>query len=121
MDVSLTQSFLLGFSLFGQFASSIILLQTAPIGFVDAGWRYYLILICWSVVFIPVIYFYFPETAGLSLEEINAKFGDDVAVHINDADEGQRAALDDFLRQKGDVIHAEAQRDAGKVALRCIS
>ncbi|KAF2024040.1 MFS general substrate transporter [Setomelanomma holmii] len=86
----------MGFSLFGQFASSIILLQTAPIGFVQVGWKYYLVIIIWSALFIPVIYFYFLETAGLSLEEINQKFGDDVAVHINDVSEEQRRELDDM-------------------------
>jgi hypothetical protein len=105
-----------GFSLFGQFASSIILLQTAPIGFVEVGWKYYLVIICWSVLFIPVIYYYFPETAGLSLEEVNAKFGDDVAVHINDVPEDQRAALDVFLQQKTDIIHLEGRDDAEKQA-----
>ncbi|KAK8027820.1 major facilitator superfamily protein [Apiospora marii] len=47
----------MGFSLFGQFAATIILLQTAPIGFAAVGWKYFLVVICWSVVFVPVIYF----------------------------------------------------------------
>jgi hypothetical protein len=92
------------------------LLQTAPIGFVAVGYKYYLVIICWSIVFIPIIYFYFPETARLSLEEINAKFGDDVAVHINDASPEQRNALDDYLRQKTDVTHLEGQSDVAKQA-----
>ncbi|KAJ5499702.1 Major facilitator superfamily domain general substrate transporter [Penicillium expansum] len=76
-------------SLFGQFASTLILLQTAPMGFGNVGWKYYLVIICWSAFFIPstsssrphqdrpinqnsankvvVIYFFFPETAGLTL------------------------------------------------------
>lgn len=65
-------------------------------------------------MFIPVIYFYFPETAGLSLEEVNAKFGDDVAVHINDVSEDQREALDEYLRQKSSVVHLEGQTDQEK-------
>ena len=52
----------MGFSLFGQFASTIILLQTAPIGFAQVGWKYFLVVICWCAVFIPIIYFFFPET-----------------------------------------------------------
>ncbi|KAK7988381.1 hypothetical protein PG989_008696 [Apiospora arundinis] len=72
----------MGFSLFGQFAATIILLQTAPLGFAAVGWKYFLVVICWSVVFIPVIYFFFPETAQLSLEEVEKQFGDEVATHI---------------------------------------
>ncbi|KAH7077809.1 general substrate transporter [Paraphoma chrysanthemicola] len=104
----------MGFSLFGQFASSIILLQTAPIGFVKVGWKYYLVIIIWSALFIPVIYFYFPETAGLSLEEINAKFGDDVAVHINDVSAEQRRELDEMLRRKDDIVHMQREEGMGK-------
>jgi hypothetical protein len=96
----------MGFSLFGQFAATIILLQTAPSGFVTIGWRYYLVIICWCVVFIPMIYFFWPETARLSLEEIAAKFGDDVAVHINDIPEDQRRELDAYL-DTTDVVHDE--------------
>jgi hypothetical protein len=80
------------------------------------GWKYYLVIIIWSALFIPVIYFYFPETAGLSLEEINAKFGDDVAVHIHDVSEEQRRELDDMLRQKGDIVHMETEANVGKEA-----
>jgi hypothetical protein len=89
----------MGFSLFGQFASTLILLQTAPIGFVNVGWKYYLVIIVWCIFFIPIVYFFFPETAKLSLEEISARFGDDVAVHVNDVSEEQRKELDEFLGQ----------------------
>ena len=102
----------MGFSLFGQFAATIILLQTAPIGINQVGWKYYLVIICWCIVFIPIVYFFFPETARLSLEEISAKFGDDVAVHINDVSEEQRRELDDFLKTE-DVVHMQ-MRTAGK-------
>jgi hypothetical protein len=60
----------MGFSLFGQFAgepvlwqfvwivsshfiATLILLQTAPMGFGNVGWKYYLVIICWSAFFIP--------------------------------------------------------------------
>lgn len=43
----------MGFSLFGQFAASLILLQTAPIGFAEVGWKYYLLIIVWCIVYIP--------------------------------------------------------------------
>ena len=100
----------MGFSLFGQFSSTIILLQTAPIGINNVGWKYYLVIIVWCIFFIPIVYLYFPETAKLSLEEIGARFGDDVAVHVTDASESQRKELDDFL-SKIDVVHSDTPRE----------
>lgn len=43
----------MGWSLFGQFSATIILLQTAPIGFAEVGWKYFLVVICWCIVFLP--------------------------------------------------------------------
>lgn len=51
------------------------------------------------------IYFYWPETARLSLEEIGKQFGDEVAVHVNDATDEEKAALD---RQ---LVQGEATKD----------
>ncbi|CRL17698.1 Sugar/inositol transporter [Penicillium camemberti] len=87
----------MGFSLFGQFASTLILLQTAPMGFGNVGWKYYLVIICWSAFFIPVIYFFFPETAGLTLEEIAQNFGEEVAVNLTGATDEEKARLDHQL------------------------
>ncbi|OAP56366.1 hypothetical protein AYL99_09545 [Fonsecaea erecta] len=110
----------MGFSLFGQFAATIILLQTAPIGFVTVGWKYYLVIVCWCAVYLPMIYFFWPETARLSLEEISKQFGDDVAVHVNDISDEQRRQLDEFLKSK-DLVHsssspATAADDSGSPA-----
>lgn len=71
------------------------------------GWRYFLLVICWSVFFIPVIYFFWPETAKLSLEEIGKQFGDEVAVHLNDATDEEKAALDSRLTS-GDMKNPTA-------------
>ncbi|KAL7940862.1 general substrate transporter [Trichoderma barbatum] len=101
------------FSLFGQFSNALILLQIIPIEIVNVGWKYWLVIIDWCIFFIPIVYFFFPETAKLSLEEISARFGDDVAVHVTDVPEDERRELDDFLKGK-DVVHLEeSQKSSG--------
>ena len=47
-----------------------------------------------------MVYFYWPETARLSLEEVAKNFGDEVAVHIHDADEEERRNLDEMLESE---------------------
>jgi (p)ppGpp synthase/HD superfamily hydrolase len=44
-----------------------------------------------------VIYFFFPETARLTLEEIAQSFGEEVAVHLTDATDEEKAQLDEKL------------------------
>ncbi|CAK9439961.1 uncharacterized protein LODBEIA_P40610 [Lodderomyces beijingensis] len=39
-----------------------------------SGWGCYLFFACWNYAFIPVIFFFYPETAGRSLEEIDIIF-----------------------------------------------
>ena len=68
-------------------------------------------VICWSVFFIPVLYFYWPETATLSLEEIGKQFGDEVAVHINDATESEKAELDAKLVRGGEGIPSSSPKE----------
>lgn len=92
--------------------ATIILLQTAPIGFAAVGWKYFLLVICWSVAFIPILYFYWPETAKLSLEEIGKQFGDEVAVHINDATDAEKAELDAKLARGEDGTPSSGRKGA---------
>ncbi|KAI1097379.1 general substrate transporter [Jackrogersella minutella] len=49
------------------------------------GWKYYLVFVAVTVVTTAIIAVYFPETMNLTLEEINEKFGDKVAIDFRDA------------------------------------
>ncbi|KAI2608956.1 general substrate transporter [Hypoxylon fragiforme] len=63
------------------------LAYSAPVNLAlkNIGWMYYLVFVCVTIVSTAIIAVYFPETKNLTLEEINAKFGDVVAVDFKDA------------------------------------
>lgn len=61
---------------------------------------------------LAVIYFFFPETARLTLEEIAQKFGEEVAVHITDAPDEEKARIERNLASKYDDGSGQAQTQA---------
>ncbi|OTA52237.1 general substrate transporter [Hypoxylon sp. EC38] len=63
------------------------LVYSAPINLAleNIGWKYYLVFVAVTVVSTAILAVYFPETKNLTLEEINAQFGDEVAVDLKDA------------------------------------
>jgi hypothetical protein len=66
----------LGFGL--KMVSVIMLVQVTPIAVEDVSWRYFITFICLQTIFVIGFYFFFPETAGIPLEEVAKVFGDEV-------------------------------------------
>jgi len=53
-------------------------------------WKTYLIFMCTNLAFVPIIYFFYPETSNISLEEIDKLFiksgeGDDESMESGEA------------------------------------
>lgn len=51
---------------------------------------------------VPLIYWYFPETKGLSLEEIDELFGDKVIVHLTHISDEEKVELDRKMLRSGE-------------------
>lgn len=54
---------------------NIIWLQAAPTAFQNIGWKFYLCFIIPGCIAAAGIFFYFPDTWGIPLEEVAAIFG----------------------------------------------
>ncbi len=108
----------LAFSLAVLFLSTIAYLEAAPTAFAQVGWKYYLLFIILTAIHLPLIIWYFPETKGLSLEEVGERFGDEVVVHLTDLTEAERRELDEKIRaEKGGSLaaHVESNVDEKSV------
>lgn len=60
---------------FGNWGMNVIFSQVSPQGLEDLGWKYYFVFVAFNVcVTAPTVWYFFVETKGLSLEEIDGLF-----------------------------------------------
>uniref|UniRef100_A0A0B7KSN6 Major facilitator superfamily (MFS) profile domain-containing protein n=1 Tax=Bionectria ochroleuca TaxID=29856 RepID=A0A0B7KSN6_BIOOC len=97
-----------GFSVAGLFIMTLIYTQTAPTAFENVGWKYYLVFIILPWIGAFVMQKFFPETAGLSLEDIAVLFGDEAATNENNSTDEKMAK--GSILQDGDDKSNEASK-----------
>ncbi|KAK6458509.1 general substrate transporter [Scheffersomyces xylosifermentans] len=76
------------------------------IAMVAITWRYYIVWCVWLVVQMNIVYWIFPETRGLGLEEVAQVFGEDVSAGYSAGDTALRYGLDVAL--KPSISHEES-------------
>jgi hypothetical protein len=53
--------------------------QVTPPAIHNLGWRTYIIFAVLNALWVPIIYFFFPETKGLELEDVDRLFSGEVS------------------------------------------
>lgn len=53
---------------------NFIVVEITPIGIQSLKWRFYIIWVVFNLAFVPLVYFIYPETAGRTLEDLDAYF-----------------------------------------------
>ena len=48
--------------------------MATPVAIETIGWKYYLVFLIISAIILPIVYFFYPETMGRSLEELEMMF-----------------------------------------------
>lgn len=54
-----------------------------PIGLKSIGWKYYFVYVGWVAVEVLIMFFFFPETKGHSLETMPEVFGEQVLTNVD--------------------------------------
>lgn len=100
-----------GLSVSGLFIMTLIYTQTAPTAFENVGWKFYLVFIIIPWIGAFIMGKYFPETAGLSLEEIAVLFGDEAAPNVANTGEIKTAVGHEVFNDTHSSLTTKA-RDA---------
>lgn len=87
-----------GFAVFTQAITAIWLSYAASLAFDAITWKFYFVFIAMNTFAGTVYYFFLPETRFLSLEEVAAKFGDEVVDH-----ESPKGVYDDAPERRPSV------------------
>ena len=78
-----------------------------PIALAAIGWKYYLVYVSWLLVELLVVYFFYPETRGPTLEEM---------ARIFDGDEAAVGRVDlDIVREKHGIVLEERENAGAQI------
>ncbi|RFU30302.1 hypothetical protein B7463_g6062, partial [Scytalidium lignicola] len=105
-----------------QWVWNFVMIFVTPIGLTNIGWRMYIIFASFNLAFFPIVYFFFPETAGMSLEVLDAVFVDKTANPVKKANEFRKKVkrgeaidlqleFEDALGDKEKAQHIECTKD----------
>lgn len=104
------------FSMMGLYLADIVILIAGPIAFERIKWKFFFVLLVPTAFHIVFVYFMCPETKGRSLEDINAQFGEQVAIHYYGATEKEKNEFEVAIEQdeKVDQTHETDRADLTK-------
>lgn len=69
-------------------------------------WKYYIVWCVWLAIQFSIVYFFFPETHGLGLEEVSTVFGDEATVGYVAGEYALRSTAGS-IKEVGEVTHVE--------------
>ncbi|KAH8657701.1 general substrate transporter [Xylariales sp. PMI_506] len=78
-----------------------LIVQITPISIENIGWKTYIIFAILNALWVPIIFFFFPETKGLQLEDVDRLFaGEDVRQILDDHKGNNVATIENVSEEK---------------------
>ncbi|PQE21657.1 sugar transporter protein [Rutstroemia sp. NJR-2017a WRK4] len=84
-----------------------VIVMVTPTMVSSITWKTYLVFMCCNFAFIPMIYFWFPETKGLSLEEIDYLFIKESTREIGEMFRSSDGSGSDESKSERRAVHVE--------------
>ncbi|KAK7006233.1 putative MFS sugar transporter [Favolaschia claudopus] len=81
-------------------ASNVLISQVSPIGMARLGYRFYILFVCTNIANAVIVFFFFPETKGKTLEEMDAVFGDQVIPHALETKQVHNVGTDEKIDEE---------------------
>lgn len=103
-----------GFAVFTQACTAIWLSYSASVAFDRISWKFYFVFIGCNIFAGTIYFFFLPETRFLTLEEVAAKFGDEVIIPPSTKEleaEGSREITAPADKNEVSSNHVEASRN----------
>lgn len=84
---------------------NFLVAEVTPVAFTDIGYKYFIVYCAINAAIVPTIYFFFPETAGRSLEELDEIFASSKSIFdpVSVAKKLPRRGLLEYLREEGKI------------------
>lgn len=90
--------------------------KITPISFENIGWRTFIVFAVLNAAFIPMVYFFYPETKGIELEDIPLLFAKGGITGGVASSKGGRTvvphqhAMESHVNEKIDADHQEIEK-----------
>ena len=94
-------------------AMNFMVVEITPVGIQNLGYQFYIIWTVLNFSFVPIIYFFYPETANRALEDIDIFFRDNNAIFVHRNPEAlSRKRPARYIEMERELVHhAEAKAD----------
>lgn len=89
---------------------NFLVAEITPVAFTDIGYKYFIVYCAINAAIVPAVYFFFPETAGRSLEELDEIFASSKTIFdpVSVAKKLPRRGLMEYLREEGKIENGYA-------------
>ncbi|KAJ5716260.1 hypothetical protein N7493_008171 [Penicillium malachiteum] len=93
--------------------TNFAIVEITPIGIQNIGWKFWIVWTITNAIFFPIIYFFYPETANRTLEDIDAYYRLNPSfVVTKDPDAISRGRPQKYIDHEDEEVHRTAKTKA---------